>query len=98
MYSAIKQHQILQPMTHLSVNERASTSSLSPGPHHSLLRKRSLRGQNDRVANLKRGSMRGIQTLFNAQGNSPYGMDGRISPSPSFATSTHEVLSQILIA
>lgn len=91
MYSAIKSQQILQPASHLATLERASMSSLSPGPHHSLLRNRSQQ-RNDRVANMKRGSMRGIQTLF-AQG--PYGstnsMDGRLSPAPSFATSANEV-------
>ncbi|KAG8694315.1 hypothetical protein FRC08_008568 [Ceratobasidium sp. 394] len=56
-------------------------------------RTRSQRGQvapgGDRVASLKRGSIRGLQSLLGGQ--SPYGsnnsVDGRISPSPSFATS-----------
>ncbi|KAL5507199.1 hypothetical protein ACEPAH_6655 [Sanghuangporus vaninii] len=92
MYTAIKTQQILQPM---GVVERASVSS-GPGAH--LFRNGSRRGQNDRVANLKRGSMRGIQSLFSAHaGASPYGnsgsIDGRISPAPSFANSTHEALA-----
>ncbi|KAL5523862.1 hypothetical protein ACEPAG_8035 [Sanghuangporus baumii] len=92
MYMAIKTQQILQPM---GVVERASVSS-GPGAH--LFRNGSRRGQNDRVANLKRGSMRGIQSLFSAHaGASPYGnsgsIDGRISPAPSFANSTHEALA-----
>ena len=66
--------------------ERASISS-GPG---ALLRAGSRRGQNDRVANLKRGSMRGIQSLFNAHGN-PLGNDGRASPVPSFGNSSLEV-------
>lgn len=77
------------------MGERASMSSLSPGGPHSLMRNRSQQRQNDRLTSLKRGSMRGIQTLFSAQnGVSPYSsnssVDGRISPSPSFATS-HDV-------
>ena len=90
MYTAIKQQQILQPQGHAM--ERGSISS-GPG---ALLRVGSRRGQNDRVANLKRGSMRGIQSLFTAHASgSPHGnngsLDGRASPVPSFANSTHEV-------
>lgn len=60
------------------------------------MRNRSLRGQPDRLTTLKRGSIRGIQSILNVQsGVSPYSsnssIDGRVSPSPSFATSTHEV-------
>ena len=88
MYIAIKSNQILQP---LNAIERPSTSS---GIH--LTRNGSRRRQNDRVANLKRGSMRGIQSLFSTHvGGSPYGgggsYDGRSSPAPSFAHSAHEV-------
>ena len=104
MYNAIKSNQILQPLGHLSVPERMSTSSLSPGlAHHQLLRNRSQRGiSGDRLANLKRGSMRGIQTLFAAQtGVSPYSsnssIDGRASPSPSFAASAYEVVNQVCV-
>lgn len=61
-----------------------------------MLRNRSLRGPPDRLATLKRGSIRGLQSILSAQaGVSPYSsnssIDGRASPSPSFATSTHEV-------
>ncbi|TDL24175.1 hypothetical protein BD410DRAFT_820374 [Rickenella mellea] len=96
MYTAIKGQQILQPIAHVNAAEsRPSTSSLSPGPHV-LMRNRSQRN-NDRLNNLKRGSMRGIQTLFAAQGASPYSsnssIDGRASPAPSFATSAHEAIS-----
>ena len=61
-----------------------------------MLRKRSLRAQPDRLTTLKRGSIRGLQSILSLQsGASPYSsnssIDGRISPSPSFATSTHEV-------
>lgn len=59
-----------------------------------MLRNRSLRGQPDRLTTLKRGSIRGLQSIVGAQA-SPYSsnssIDGRVSPSPSFATSTHEV-------
>jgi hypothetical protein len=72
-------------------------SSLSPGGS-GLMRNRSLRtGQPDRLTTLKRGSIRGLQSILSAQaGVSPYSSnssitDGRVSPSPSFATSQHEV-------
>jgi PH/SEC7 domain-containing protein len=92
MYSAIKHQQILQPTN--SNLARTSTSSLSPGGA-GMMRNRSLRAQPDRLTTLKRGSIRGIQSILSAQGISPYSsnssIDGRASPSPSFATSTHEV-------
>lgn len=66
-----------------------------------MLRKRSLRAQPDRLTTLKRGSIRGLQSILSLQsGASPYSsnssIDGRISPSPSFATSTHEVRTIIV--
>ena len=65
--------------------------------HHLMARSRSLRGgPPDRLTTLKRGSIRGIQSILGAP-YSPYSsnssIDGRASPSPSFATSTHEVCS-----
>ncbi|TFK44669.1 hypothetical protein BDQ12DRAFT_29737 [Crucibulum laeve] len=94
MYNAIKSQQILQPLN--SSFARPSTSSLSPGGP-GMTRNRSLRGQPDRLATLKRGSIRGLQSILSAQSSiSPYSsnssIDGRASPSPSFATSTHEAL------
>ena len=91
MYTAIKNQQVLQPLGSLA---RASTSSAANGP---VLRNRSLRTPPDRLTTLKRGSIRGLQSILGAQqqGASPYSsnssIDGRASPSPSFATSTHEV-------
>ena len=95
MYNAIKSQQILQPLGS-GIPTRSSMSSLSPGPP-GLHRKQSLRGSHDRLATLKRGSIRGLQSILNAPpGSSPYSsnssIDGRVSPSPSFATSTHEVI------
>ncbi|KAF9531604.1 hypothetical protein CPB83DRAFT_786238 [Crepidotus variabilis] len=92
MYNAVKSQQILQPLNSLN---RASTSSLSPGGS-AMLRNRSLRSQPDRLTTLKRGSIRGLQSILTVQsGISPYSsnssIDGRVSPSPSFATSTHEL-------
>ncbi|KAF5393541.1 hypothetical protein D9757_000553 [Collybiopsis confluens] len=90
MYNAIKNQQILQPLT----SSRLSTSSLSPGGP--MLRNRSLRSQPDRLMTLKRGSIRGIQSIMGSGGTSPYSsnssIDGRVSPSPSYATSTHEAM------
>ncbi|KAI0320783.1 hypothetical protein OF83DRAFT_498953 [Amylostereum chailletii] len=84
MYSAIKNQQVLQPLSSVVLNQ---------GP---LMRNRSLRVQPDRLATLKRGSIRGIQSILGAPQNagSPYSsnssVDGRASPAPSFATSAHE--------
>ncbi|KDR75929.1 hypothetical protein GALMADRAFT_515159 [Galerina marginata CBS 339.88] len=94
MYNAIKHQQILQPTN--SGMTRSSVSSLSPGGS-GMMRNRSLRSQPDRLATLKRGSIRGLQSILSAQsGISPYSsnssIDGRVSPSPSFATSTHEAM------
>ena len=96
MYNAIKHQQILQPLSSMA---RTSMSSLSPGGT-GMMRNRSVRSQNDRLTTLKRGSIRGIQSILSVQsGVSPYSsnssIDGRVSPSPSFATSTHEVGSKI---
>jgi len=92
MYNAIKSQQILQPLN--SSVTRPSGSSLSPGA--TMMRNRSLRAQPDRLATLKRGSIRGLQSILSTQPSvSPYSsnssIDGRVSPSPSFATSAHEV-------
>ncbi|KAG8710541.1 hypothetical protein FRC11_004407, partial [Ceratobasidium sp. 423] len=94
MYNSVKHQQILQPLSGLSPPERQSMS-LSPGMT-SLGRTRSQRSHvspgGDRITSLKRGSIRGLQSLLGTQ--SPYGsnssVDGRISPSPSFATSIGE--------
>lgn len=66
-----------------------------------MMRNRSLRVQPDRLATLKRGSIRGLQSILSAQSSiSPYSsnssIEGRVSPSPSFATSTHEVRAELL--
>ncbi|KAI9509413.1 hypothetical protein F5148DRAFT_1275258 [Russula earlei] len=87
MYNAIKNQQVLQPLS-----SRASTSSLTPDTPR---RNRSLRVQQDRLTSIKRGSIRGIQSILGAQnGMSPYNsnssVDGRSSPAPSFAASAHE--------
>ncbi|KAF7964985.1 hypothetical protein HWV62_1178, partial [Athelia sp. TMB] len=93
MYNAIKSQQILQPLGS-TMGARASTSSLSPGG--AVMRNRSGRQQQpDRLMTLKRGSIRGLQSIMGGPtGPSPYSsnssIDGRASPSPSFATSMHE--------
>ncbi|KAF8200849.1 hypothetical protein BJ912DRAFT_1019831 [Pholiota molesta] len=94
MYTAIKHQQILQPLN--SSFTRSSVSSLSPGGN-GMTRNRSLRAQPDRLTTLKRGSIRGLQSILSVQsGVSPYSsnssIDGRVSPSPSFATSTHDTM------
>ncbi|KAL6310459.1 hypothetical protein BKA93DRAFT_820881 [Sparassis latifolia] len=98
MYTAVKNQQILQPVGS-TLLARSSTSSLSP--HGVIMRNRSLRTtQPDRLANLKRGSIRGLQSILGAQaGISPYSsnssIDGRASPAPSFATSNDGIGSTV---
>lgn len=98
IYNAIKSQQVLQPLGS-SLGARSSTSSLTP--HGNLVRHRSGRGPPDRLATLKRGSIRGLQTILGNQiGVSPYSsnssIDGRLSPSPSFSTS-HEASELISV-
>lgn len=92
MYAAVKSQQILQPLG-TTFMARVSTSSLSPGAPHLISRNRSYRGPSDRLTTLKRGSIRGIQSILTPS-YSPYSsnssIDGRVSPSPSYATSTRE--------
>ncbi|PFH45519.1 hypothetical protein AMATHDRAFT_184519 [Amanita thiersii Skay4041] len=89
MYIAIRAQQILQPVN--SGARPSGTPSLSGGIH----RNRSLRNQPDRLTILKRGSIRGLQSIISQSATSPYSsnssVDGRVSPSPSFATSIHEL-------
>jgi hypothetical protein len=93
MYTAVKSQQILQPLG-TTFMARVSTSSLAPGAPHLISRNRSYRGPPDRLTTLKRGSIRGIQSILTPS-YSPYSsnssIDGRASPSPSYATSTREV-------
>lgn len=76
------------------IRSALSCSSRLGAAHHAIARSRSLRGPPDRLTTLKRGSIRGIQSILGAP-YSPYSsgssIDGRASPSPSIATSTHEV-------
>lgn len=88
MYTAIKSQQVLQ---NVPAGLAQATQPLG--------RNRSLRVQpNDRLTTLKRGSIRGLQSILGAQpGASPYGssngsLDGRASPAPSYATSAHQAL------
>ncbi|KAG9008231.1 hypothetical protein FRB90_009031 [Tulasnella sp. 427] len=91
MYTAIKDRQILQPTSSM---ERSSMSSLTPGS--TLVGRSRSQRRNGGTNALKRGSIRGIQTLLGSQ--SPYSStssstDGRVSPSPSFATSFGDAVS-----
>ncbi|KAK2463293.1 hypothetical protein APHAL10511_004948 [Amanita phalloides] len=87
MYGAIRAQQILQPSDSSSI--RLTTSSSGPGT--GMLRKRSLRNPSDRLTTLKRGSVRGLQSIITQSGaSSNSSIEGRVSPSPSLATSAHE--------
>lgn len=102
MYAAIKSQQILQPLGNIPVG-RSSTSSLTPGSPHGMLKARpSVRG--DRITNIKRGSFRGIPALLNTQqqinafNNSSSSVEGRTSPAPSYATSLEGQISPPVFA
>ncbi|KAG5335134.1 hypothetical protein C0989_002325 [Termitomyces sp. Mn162] len=88
MYNAIKSQQILQPLS--SSNIQSPASSNNGGV---VVGNLDLRSQPDILTTLKRGSIRGLRVT---RGASPYSsnssLDGRVSPSSSFATSTHEVI------
>ncbi|KAH0827486.1 hypothetical protein J3R83DRAFT_4195 [Lanmaoa asiatica] len=101
MYGAIKSQPILQPLGMVSLTPPSPSSSRLGVVHHVMARSRSLRGPPDRLTTLKRGSIRGIQSILGAP-YSPYSsnssIDGRASPLPSFATSTHEGLHSSMAA
>lgn len=90
MYDSIKKQQILQPTVAVA---RASTSSLTPSSPLSRARSHRNTPSSDRLNNLKRGSVRGLQSLLANQSafNTSSPLDGRISPSPSYVTSIGEV-------
>lgn len=92
IYTNVRADRILLPISgSASTNNRQSMISInSTGPYDS--RSKTVRSPSDRVNALKRGSIRGVQGLL----NNPYGSqwstsDGRLSPTPSYATSINEV-------
>ncbi|WWD21934.1 hypothetical protein CI109_106422 [Kwoniella shandongensis] len=91
IYSNVRADKILLPISgSASANNRQSMISInSTGPYDG--RSKTVRSPSDRVNALKRGSIRGVQGLL----NNPYGSqwstsDGRLSPTPSYATSINE--------
>ncbi|WVF70182.1 hypothetical protein IAT40_004970 [Kwoniella sp. CBS 6097] len=89
IYSSVKADRILLPISNQK-NRQSMMSISSNGPYD---RARTVRSPSDRVNALKRGSIRGMQGLL----NNPYGSswsasDGRLSPTPSYATSINEGL------
>nr|XP_018265878.1 uncharacterized protein I303_02254 [Kwoniella dejecticola CBS 10117]OBR88036.1 hypothetical protein I303_02254 [Kwoniella dejecticola CBS 10117] len=90
IFASVKADRILLPISGPTQNNRQSMISISSnGPFD---RARTVRSPSDRVNALKRGSIRGVQGLL----NNPYGStwsasDGRLSPTPSYATSINEV-------
>ncbi|OCF37757.1 hypothetical protein I316_00884 [Kwoniella heveanensis BCC8398] len=89
IYSSVKADRILLPISGQG-NRQSMMSISSNGPYD---RARTVRSPSDRVNALKRGSIRGMQGLL----NNPYGSlwsasDGRLSPTPSYATSINEGL------
>ncbi|WRT65157.1 uncharacterized protein IL334_002100 [Kwoniella shivajii] len=92
IFASVKSDRILLPISgHQESSNRQSMMSVSSnGPFD---RSRTVRSPSDRVNVLKRGSIRGMQGLM----NNPYGSqwsasDGRLSPTPSYATSINEGL------
>ncbi|WVQ68851.1 uncharacterized protein L199_007060 [Kwoniella botswanensis] len=93
IYASVKNDRILLPISGnqgSNGNRQSMISISSNGPFD---RSRTVRSPSDRVNALKRGSIRGMQGLL----NNPYGSqwsasDGRLSPTPSYATSINEGL------
>ncbi|WVR04320.1 hypothetical protein IAU60_001320 [Kwoniella sp. DSM 27419] len=83
IYTSVKSDRILLPIT----NSRQSMLSVSSGSYD---RSKTMKSP-DRVNALKRGSMRGMQGLNNQYGTWS-GSDGRLSPTPSYATSINDNL------
>nr|XP_019047599.1 hypothetical protein I302_04215 [Kwoniella bestiolae CBS 10118]OCF26529.1 hypothetical protein I302_04215 [Kwoniella bestiolae CBS 10118] len=91
IFASVKADRILLPISSGNANRQSMISISSNGPFD---RSRTMRSPSDRVNALKRGSIRGMQGLL----NNPYGSqwsasDGRLSPTPSYATSINEVSS-----
>ncbi|KAK8846626.1 hypothetical protein IAR55_005713 [Kwoniella newhampshirensis] len=91
IYANVRADRILLPISGSAVgNNRQSMISVnSLGTYDA--RSKGVRSPSDRVNALKRGSIRSVQGLL----NNPYGSqwstsDGRLSPTPSYATSINE--------
>ncbi|KAK4683954.1 hypothetical protein P7C73_g6252, partial [Tremellales sp. Uapishka_1] len=94
IFTNVRADRILLPIggRPLANGNRNSTISLGGGGPYGVHRRSTLRSpsqQSDRVNALKRGSIRGMTGLM---GNNPYNStfaasDGRLSPTPSYATS-----------
>ncbi|WVQ76687.1 hypothetical protein IAR50_006361 [Cryptococcus sp. DSM 104548] len=101
IYASVRADRILLPTAaawdsdrNVSGNKRQSMISIaSNGPYDRASR---VRSPSDRVNVLKRGSIRSVQGFLGS--NSPYSSqwyssEGRLSPAPSYATSTNEISS-----
>ena len=94
IFNQVRADKILLPIGNNSSStpssHRQSVISLSSEAWGSTMRSPSGRS-NDRVNALKRGSIRGMQGLMNHPYNSVFSnSDGRLSPTPSFATSIND--------
>lgn len=78
-------------------NGHQSMSSISSGPYDRTKNMRSPSTQsNDRVNALKRGSIRGVHGLLNNPYQSQFSaLDGKLSPTSSYATSVHDVSGDV---
>lgn len=91
IFNQVRADKILLPIGNSNTpsSNRQSVISLGSDTRGSTMRSPSGRSNNDRLNALKRGSIRGLQGTM----NSPYGSgsgvssDGRLSPTPSYATS-----------
>nr|XP_019008884.1 uncharacterized protein I206_06570 [Kwoniella pini CBS 10737]OCF47665.1 hypothetical protein I206_06570 [Kwoniella pini CBS 10737] len=94
IFASVKAERILLPIsgTGQGTTQSSRQSMISISSNGPFDRARNVRSPSDRVNALKRGSIRGVQGLL----NNPYGSqwsasDGRLSPTPSYATSINEV-------
>ncbi|GFZ49007.1 hypothetical protein JCM24511_06756 [Saitozyma sp. JCM 24511] len=86
IFAAVRSDRILLP-----INSAVSRQSMLSSSSLDLNRNRTMRSPSDRVNALKRGSIRGVQGLLNNPYNGSFAAsDGRLSPTPSYATSINE--------
>lgn len=94
IFNQVRADKILLPIgNNASLNNRQSVISFGSDHRGSTMRSPSGRS-NDRINALKRGSIRGMQGLMtNPYGSNFSSSDGRLSPTPSYATSIGETMN-----
>jgi len=101
IFNQVRADKILLPIGNNSSStpssQRQSVISLNSDSRGTMLRSPSGRS-NDRISAIKRGSIRGMQGLMNHPYNSVFSTsDGRLSPTPSYATSVNDATAPATI-